>query len=289
MELGDDQLTIALFQDMPIRRTWHEDRWFYSVIDCMAPLSGSPNPRRYWSDMKRRMLAEEQVNVDTLGVIKLPLPAQDGSIKKTDCADKETLFRLIQSVKSPNAEPFKQWLAHMGADISDALEQPDEHQARADTLYKLELTARALRQLVSFRGIVTERQHQAFVDSNYAGLYDVLTQRALMDMRGYWPTMDMRQWMGLEELTDNLFQRVQTRALIQRNNIRGAQHLNTAAYDVGVEVRLTLQRLGATMPEDLPRHKPLSKYDYLPELRDPPADMLPPPTDEEDDDEVIDA
>jgi hypothetical protein len=76
MEIGDDHLTVALFEDFPIRRTWHEGEWFYSVIDCMALLSGSPNPRRYWSDLKRDLAAQEGYEVYASGVqlIRLPGP-----------------------------------------------------------------------------------------------------------------------------------------------------------------------------------------------------------------------
>ena len=78
MELGDKSLTVALFDQFPIRRTWHNEEWFYSVIDCMAPLSGSPNPRRYWSDLKKDLLANEQIDGYAQSVPILPLPGADG-------------------------------------------------------------------------------------------------------------------------------------------------------------------------------------------------------------------
>jgi DNA-damage-inducible protein D len=268
MEIGDDQLTVALFQDFPIRRTWHDGRWFYSVIDCMGPVSGSPRPDRYWPELKRRLLAgPEQLDVYAIGVVKLTLPKQDGRRGKTDCADKEALFRLIESVPSPNAERFKRWLARVGAAAVDDSATPDEIETRAQARMRLEMMDRRLHQLVSFRGVVTREEHQAFTDSNYAGLYSVLTERDLLDMRGWLPVDDARDFMGFEEIADNMIQRAQTAAKIQRENLQGPQSINQAGYDVGVEIRLMLQRLGATMPEDLPQYKRLTQGQYLPELR----------------------
>jgi DNA-damage-inducible protein D len=270
MELGDDQLTVALFQDCPIRRTWHDGRWFYSIIDCMAPLAGTPNTSRYWSDLKRAMLQQERVDVYVLGVVKLSLPGHDGRKQKTDCADKEILFRIIQSVKSPNAEPFKRWLARIAVEVLDAPEieeSPDDLEIRAEVRMRLEMMDRRLHQLVSFRGIVTAEQHQEFTDSNYAGLYNVATESALCDMRGYWPGTDARDFMGFEETALNLYQRAMTGSLIQQRNLQGPEKINQAAEDVGVELRMMRERMGLPMPEDLPRHRRLTPGQYLPELR----------------------
>jgi DNA-damage-inducible protein D len=174
---------------------------------------------------------------------------------------------LIQSVKSPNAEPFKQWLAQVGATTLD--ETRDMARTRVEYRYRLDEIDRALHQMVAFRGVVTAAQHQAFTDANYQGLYDNLTESGLCDLRGmFFSNDDPRDVMDVEELGDNIFQRVQTRALIERRNIRGAAAVTQAAYDVGVEVRLTIARLGGTMPEDLPPAKRLSRGDYRPELQD---------------------
>jgi len=266
MEIGDDQLTISLFQDFPIRRTWHDERWFYNVIDCMGPVSRSPRPDRYRSDLKRDMLAREQVDVYALGVKKLPLPAQDGRMMKTDCADMETLLRLVESVKSSHAEPFKRWLAHVGAVVIEE-ESQNDLETRAEYRMRLEMMDRRLHQLVSFRGIVTREEHQQFTDSNYAGLYEIATERDLLDLRGWLPVDDARDWMGFDEMAMNLMQRAQTGQLIQRKNLHGSESINQAAYDVGVQIRLMRERLDLPMPEELPPHKRLTRGQYLPELR----------------------
>lgn len=268
MELGDEKLTVALFDQFPIRRTWYNGEWWYSIIDCMAPLSGSPNPRRYWSDLKHDILATEQIDVYALGVHILSLPDSTGRKQKTDCANKAILLRLIQSVKSPNAEPFKQWLADLGAAELEKTEDGNR-QMRAAYRYKLEGADQLLHELVKFRGIVTPEQHQALTDANYAGLYDVACELDVINMRELpMLTDDPKDWMGVTEEAYNIFQRSLTASVIQQRNIRGQEAILHTAEDVGVEIRLTIQRTGGVMPEDLPRHRPLTRGDWVPGLRE---------------------
>src|SRR5258707_478041 len=101
---------LTLFENYSIRRTWHEGEWWYSCVDVMVPLSGTPDPNRYWPELKRRMEKEEEIDVIALGIKMLKLPTKDGKMRKTDCANAEILLRIVQSVRSPKAEPFKLWL-----------------------------------------------------------------------------------------------------------------------------------------------------------------------------------
>jgi hypothetical protein len=120
MQLGDENTNIALFEQQPVRRGWHDGRWFYSVIDAVAVLApGSSNPGRYWSDLKRKIKEEEGYGQLYDVIVKLDFLAPDGKMRPTDCADMATLLRIIQSINSPKAEPFKQWLAQIGADVID--------------------------------------------------------------------------------------------------------------------------------------------------------------------------
>jgi DNA-damage-inducible protein D len=122
-----DSTDLTLFDDeqaeKAIRRVWHDGRWFISVIDVIGFLTGSPHPRRYWTDMKRR-LAEEGAAETYAKCVQLKMEAPDGKQRLTDAADIETLLRIIQSVPSPKAEPFKQWLARVGAERMQVLDNP---------------------------------------------------------------------------------------------------------------------------------------------------------------------
>ena len=107
-----------------IRRVWHEERWFFSIVDVIAILTESKVPHQYWRDMKRRMSGEGWVETQAK-CLPLKMEAPDGKQRLTDAADVETLFRIIQSIPSPQAEPFKQWLAKVARERLDEMENPE--------------------------------------------------------------------------------------------------------------------------------------------------------------------
>ena len=265
-ELGDQSLTVALFDRFPIRRTWHNGEWFYSLVDVMGAIAGTPNPIRYWSDLKRDLLAKEQYDIYANGVFKLPIPGADGRMSKTDCASREGVLRIIQSVKSPNAEPFKKWLALVGnAALEDADESDETKSLRAQHRLKLHTLDTALHQLVMFRGITTPEQHERLRNSNYAGLYAVATRDELARIRRLPFAAEPEEFMGVMEIVANEFQRAGTAQLVQTRNLKGEDAINATAEDVGVQMRLMMEKMGLPMPENLPRHRRLSDGEWMPE------------------------
>lgn len=106
-----------------IRKTWHEGRWFFSVIDVIGALTDSAAPRKYWTAMKARIQDEGFREVAT-NCRQLKMPSADGKQRLTDAADTETLLRIIQSVPSPKAEPLKQWLARVGTERLEEMQDP---------------------------------------------------------------------------------------------------------------------------------------------------------------------
>src|SRR5260221_10703446 len=121
-----DETSLELFDDeradTQIRKVWHDGRWFYSIIDVIGFLTGSARPRKYWNDLKTRLAQEGSELSAKIGQLKMP--SSDGKSYLTDAADTETLLRLIQSIPSPRAEPFKQWLARVGTERIAELEDP---------------------------------------------------------------------------------------------------------------------------------------------------------------------
>jgi len=105
---------IVLFNQKQIRRLWDEnqEKWFFSIIDVVSILTDSNNPKRYWSDLKQKLIKEGSQAYEK--IVQLKMIASDGKIRFTDAGDTETVFRLIQSIPSPKAEPFKLWLARIG-------------------------------------------------------------------------------------------------------------------------------------------------------------------------------
>lgn len=126
---------IKLFQDKKIRSSWNEkeQQWYFSVVDVVEVLTDSPNPRQYWRKMKDRDLKEYESYPIW---VQLKLPSSDGKHYSTDCANVKSLLRIIQSIPSPKAEPFKQWLAHVGYDRLLEIENPELAQERMKELYE---------------------------------------------------------------------------------------------------------------------------------------------------------
>lgn len=118
---------IKLFENQQIRSVWDEEKqeWFFSVVDIVAVLTESANPRRYWSDLKRKMSVEEGAVEVYEKIVQLKMLAPDGKKRETDASDMTGIFRIIQSIPSPKAEPFKMWLAEVGKERIDEIIDPE--------------------------------------------------------------------------------------------------------------------------------------------------------------------
>ncbi|MFH0771673.1 MAG: Bro-N domain-containing protein [Candidatus Omnitrophota bacterium] len=127
---------IAIFKGRKIRKTLHQNEWWFSVIDVVEALTDSENPRDYWYKMKIRDEAESGTQLSTI-CRQLKLEAPDGKMRETDCANTEGAFRIIQSIPSPKAEPLKRWLAKVGYERVQEIENPELATKRTRMLYKL--------------------------------------------------------------------------------------------------------------------------------------------------------
>ncbi len=127
---------IALFKGKLIRKSLYNNEWWFSVIDVIEVLTDSLNPRDYWYKMKIRVKDEDKVELSTF-CRQLKLESTDGKKYATDCADTEGIFRIIQSIPSPKAEPFKRWLAKVGYERVQEIENPELAVKRTRILYKL--------------------------------------------------------------------------------------------------------------------------------------------------------
>eukprot|EP00828_Plagiopyla_frontata_P034494 TRINITY_DN4490_c0_g1_i1.p2 TRINITY_DN4490_c0_g1~~TRINITY_DN4490_c0_g1_i1.p2 ORF type:complete len:281 (-),score=37.25 TRINITY_DN4490_c0_g1_i1:650-1492(-) len=116
---------IKVFEDSKIRSLWDDnaEEWYFSIVDVVAALTDSPNPQVYWRVMKKRLLDEGNQTVTNCNAFKMQ--AADGKMRKTNCATTEQLFRLIQSIPSPKAEPFKQWMAQVANERMNQLQDPE--------------------------------------------------------------------------------------------------------------------------------------------------------------------
>jgi hypothetical protein len=127
---------ISIFNGFRVRKVLHNEEWWFSIVDVVEVLTESENPRKYWTKMKERVGKESDLQLETK-CLQLKLTAPDGKMRETDCANTESIFRIIQSIPSPKAEPFKQWLAKVGYERVKEIEDPELATKRTRELYRL--------------------------------------------------------------------------------------------------------------------------------------------------------
>ena len=199
--------TLKLFQDTNIRTQWDADaeKWYFSIIAVIAALTGTDNPRRYWSDLKRKLTQEGSELYEK--IVQLKLQSSDGKFYSTDVADTEQLLRLIQSIPSKKAEPFKLWLASVGSERIDEISDPEIAIQRALNYYQRlgysdEWITQRLRS-IEIRKDLTNQWDRGGIKQGleYALLTDEIT-RSWSGMK----TKEYKQHKGLkkESLRDNM-------------------------------------------------------------------------------------
>jgi len=131
-----DEIKIAIFKGKQIRKVIYQNEWYFSIIDIVQALTESLDPNDYWFKMKIRVKNEDGIELSTI-CRRLKLMAPDGKMRETDCVNTEDAFRIIQSIPSPKAEPFKRWLAKVGYERIQEIENPELATKRTRILYKL--------------------------------------------------------------------------------------------------------------------------------------------------------
>src|SRR3989339_1160900 len=131
-----DEKKLVVFQDKKIRRILHNNEWYFSVVDVVGALTDSIDAKDYWYRLKKRELEGSGIELSTF-CRQLKLPSADGKSYATDCANTKNMFRIIQSIPSPKAEPFKQWLAQVGYERIREIENPELAQNRVKEYYEL--------------------------------------------------------------------------------------------------------------------------------------------------------
>jgi len=237
-----------------IRRQWHEDRWYFSVVDVVGLLTEAAAARTYWAQLKAKLAVEGAD--ETLRALKqLKMRALDGKLRTTDAADVETMLRIVQSIPSPKAEPVKQWLAGVGAERLQ--EETDlaglsEDQRRLYARDQLAEHNKTLAAAAGGAGVVSTRDFAVFQDHGYMGLYDGERARDIHVRKGLAKSQHILDHMGSEELAANLFRATQAEAKLRREGIQGKAAANQTHFEVGRKVRSYIADLGGTMPEELP-------------------------------------
>ncbi len=195
---------IVVFESKNIRRIWYEGEWFFSVIDVVGALTESVNPRDYWFKMKSRVATEDEFQLSTI-CRQLKLEAPDGKNRLTDCANTQALFRIIQSIPSPKAEPFKQWLAKVGYERVLEIENPELAQERMKQFYKLkgytkDWIDKRVRGIAIRQNLTDEWKERGIKhDSDFAILTSEITKATF----GLTPS-EYKEFKGLKKKNQNL-------------------------------------------------------------------------------------
>jgi hypothetical protein len=203
----DSKKAIKLFNDQKIRVQWdeEEEKWYFSIVDVVGVLAESENPRRYWSDLKRKLRKEGSQLYEK--IVQLKMLATDGKTRLTDVADTEQLLRIIQSIPSPNAEPFKVWLARVGYERIEEAEDPEKTIERAlDTYHKKGYSPQWINQRlksIEVRKELTDEWQRSGVQKGKE--YAILTNEITEAWSGH-TVKDYKRVKGLkkENLRDNM-------------------------------------------------------------------------------------
>lgn len=241
--MSDD---IKMFEGSQIRSVWDNEReeWYFSVVDVIGSLTESNNPRDYWYRVKKRMSEEERSELSTF-CRQLKLKSTDGKSYKTDVADMQGIFRIIQSVPSPKAEPFKMWLAEVGKERIDEIIDPEltidralESYARKG--YSREWINQRL-QAIQVRKELTDtwQDHGVKAGNEYAILtneiskaWSGMTTREYKDFKGL-KKENLRDNMSTTELILNMLAETATKDIAEATNPQGLDENKQVAQDGG--------------------------------------------------------
>jgi len=247
---------IKLFESKKVRTHWDEkeEKWYFSIIDVISILTGSTIPKRYWSDLKKKLAFEGNETYEK--IVRLKMPAEDGKLRETDVADTQQLLRLIQSIPSPKAEPFKQWLAKVGYERMQEIANPEQSLERArENWQKLGRSEKWIQQRMTgqeTRNKLTDYWKESGVEKSdeFAFLTNIihtewagLSVKQHKNLKGL-KTQNLRDHMSEAELIFTALAELSTRQIAETDEAKGVQQNAVAGKKGGKiakDARLALE------------------------------------------------
>lgn len=243
----EGETSIDLFKPTgkEIRKVFHNDEWHFSIVDVIVAITDSDRPRKYWSDLKRKLSKEGAVELsEKIGQFKMP--SQDGKERETDAANAETLFRIIQSIPSPKAEPLKRWLAKVAFERLDESRDPEKAIRRAMLAYRLKgypddwINAR-VRTILSRKELTSEWSKRGVKEGyEYAILTNVISQETFnlgtqehKDYKSLEKADNLRDHMTDIELILTMLGEKSTTSIATVRNAQGFEENKSAAHSGG--------------------------------------------------------
>lgn len=248
---------IKFFENSQIRSIWDKEKeeWFFSVVDIIQALTGSSNPRRYWSDLKRKIRDDEGGIELYEKIVQLKLKAPDGKMRETDATDMQGIFRIIQSIPSPKAEPLKMWLAEVGKERIDEIIDPELTIDRAlETYVKKGYSREWINQrlqAIQVRKELTDawQDHGVAQGREFAILTNEITQawsgmttREYKDFKGLHKE-NLRDNMSTTELVLNMLAEAATKDITQISHPQGLEENRAVAKRGGNVAKVARESL----------------------------------------------
>jgi len=207
---------VKVFEDKEIRKEWNEEAqdWYVSIVDVVEVLTGTDNPRRYWSDLKRKLKAEGSQLYEE--IVQLKMKAPDGKNRLTDVADTEQILRIIQSIPSPNAEPFKLWLARLGKERIDEVADPE---------------------------MAIDRAFQTYLRKGYSEKWinqRIKTMEVRKDLTDEWQRSGIEHTQDFATLTDIMTKEWSGKTTREYKNYKGLKKENLRDHMTNMELVLTM-------------------------------------------------
>lgn len=249
---------IKLFENKQVRSYWEvsEEQWYFSVIDVVEILTDSPNPRDYWFKMKIRVKTDDGLELSTI-CRQLKLKATDGKMRKTDCTNTRNLLRIIQSIPSPKAEPFKQWLAKVGYERMQEINDPSQSIDRArENWQKLGRSTKWIQQRMTgqeTRNKLTDYWQESGVKKGeeFAALTNIIHQewtglsvKKHKDLKGL-KSQNLRDHMSEAELIFTALAELSTRQIAETEKAKGVQQNAVASKKGGAVAKNARKELEA--------------------------------------------
>lgn len=243
--IPEGELELVPFKKDGIRRVCHNDEWWYSVIDVVSALTGSERGRKYWSDLKAKMTDKEGFFELSDEIGQLAMPSPDGKMRQTDVATAETILRIIQSISSPKAEPFKRWLARVGYERIQESQDPEILIKRAIMHYTVQGRSddwieKRIRSIVARKELTAEwRKRGVREGKDFAMLTNILSEHTFgvgvqrhMRIKGL-RSQNLRDHMTDMELILTMLGETSTKEIAQRRDAQGLYENAGAAKDGG--------------------------------------------------------
>lgn len=246
---------LVLFENKKIRRSKYNNEWYYSVVDIIEAITESEKPRDYWYRLKKR-LEEEELSELSTNCRRLKMLAKDGKMRETECANRETIFRIIQSVPSPNAEPFKLWFARLAEErILETIDPSLAIERARQTYLKKGYTEEWVNARIKGiparnelteewknRGITDTRDYSILTDEISKGTFGITTKKH-KNIKNLTKNQNLRDNMSPMELVLTTLAEVTTTELHKTNDSKGMRALKTDAHDGGEIASITRKNI----------------------------------------------